>query len=107
MADERAPPKGRVELDKGLEVPLLARQPREHHNDPVPSVLPPPVEAPSLPPHLRTKIDAAEARVSSSDREVSRNNPTTTKSAPLLSSRRGDSPIGSSKPNLAGKVLDS
>lgn len=53
MADERPPPEGRVELDVGPEVPLLAREPREHYHDPSPALLAPPVPPPALPPHLQ------------------------------------------------------
>ncbi|RWW90300.1 hypothetical protein BHE74_00000557 [Ensete ventricosum] len=52
MADERPPAEGGVELHVGLQVPLLARQPREHHHDPLPPLLTPPVEPPPVPPHL-------------------------------------------------------
>lgn len=52
MADEGAPSVGRVEAHIRLEVPLLARQPREHHHNPHFALLIPPVEPPSLPPHL-------------------------------------------------------
>lgn len=62
MTDERSPSEGRVELDVGLELPLQARRPHEHHYDPGASLLGPPAEPPPLPPHLRPNLRPRELR---------------------------------------------
>lgn len=50
MANERAPSERRIEINIGFEIPLLTRQPSEHHDDARrPSTRP--VEPPSIAPH--------------------------------------------------------